>query len=81
MPLEKFPIHQTNQSLHILLNITVGSEANRTLATLNAIFHWLDCQFLSSHTCYNGIKPKDHEMDKNLFHKTILGMSFLTQII
>ena len=46
-----------------------------------AIFLWFDCQFLSFHACYKQYEAQRSWLDKYLFYKTALNMSFLTRTI
>ena len=60
---------------------TVGNKIIQALAVILAIFLCFDCQFLSSHALFKQYKALKSWLDKYLFHKTALGMSFLTWII
>ena len=41
---------------------TVGRKIIRALLKIPTIFHWLDCQSLSSHEFINSIRSKDHDL-------------------
>ena len=56
---------------------TIDIKIIRTIA----IFLWYTSQFLSSLSCYKQYKAQRSSLEKYLFHKTALGMSFLTRII
>ena len=68
-------------SLLPLLLYTVRSKLIRALVVMLVIFLSFKCQFLSSHACYKQYEIKRSWLDKYLFHKSTLGMNFLTRII
>ena len=58
----------------------IGNKIIRALAIILAVFVCFDCQFLSSHACYEKYEAKSW-LDKYSFHKTALGDSFSSWII
>ena len=49
---KRFILVQLSYSLCCKLSAAVGSKIIRALAIVVAIFLWFDCQFLSTHACY-----------------------------
>ena len=66
---------------HEQYRFTIQYKIFRALAIILAIFLWYDCQTLSSHDCYKQYKAWRSWLDKYLFYKIPLDMSFSTRLI